>query len=85
MTHSKRHTIHACNQHLSWCNAHPPVKVIAPGDIVTFEEIDTVCGQLCSSLRVAGNSSFSLSAISRSKVGGTEPCLSNSAREIFSD
>lgn len=46
MTHSKRHTIHACNQHLSWCNAHPPVKVIAPGDIVTFEEIDTVCGQL---------------------------------------
>jgi acetamidase/formamidase len=44
--HSKCHTIHAAQQHFSWCNAHEPAQIVAPGDIVTFEEIDTACGQL---------------------------------------
>jgi acetamidase/formamidase len=46
MTHSKCHTIHASHQHLTWSRDHPPAQTVAPGDVVTFTEIDTVCGQL---------------------------------------
>jgi len=43
---SKCYTIHAAHQHLKWSNDHAPTQVVAPGDTVKFEEIDTVCGQL---------------------------------------
>ncbi|WP_330702911.1 acetamidase/formamidase family protein [Novosphingobium resinovorum] len=41
-----KHTIHSAQQHFMFCNAHAPAKTVAPGDIVQFEEIDTMCGQL---------------------------------------
>ena len=41
-----KHTIHGNQCHLSWSNAHAPVITIAPGDTVTFENIDATSGQL---------------------------------------
>jgi len=41
-----RHTIHSRHQHLTWDNATPPALTVAPGETVTFEEIDAVCGQI---------------------------------------
>ena len=43
---SKCHTIHATHQHLKWCNAHEPIRTVAPGDTLQFSEMDAVCGQL---------------------------------------
>lgn len=40
------HTIHAQHQHLTWDNAREPAVTVAPGETVTLEEIDAVCGQL---------------------------------------
>ncbi len=46
MSQAKGHTIHAHHQHMTWDNAREPALTIAPGETVTFEEIDAVCGQL---------------------------------------
>lgn len=41
------HTIHFHKNHtLTWDRAHPPACIIAPGDVVEFDEIDPVGGQL---------------------------------------
>jgi acetamidase/formamidase len=45
--HGTKHTIHdGHHRHMSWDNARPPAMTIAPGDIVTFDNIDATCGQL---------------------------------------
>ena len=41
-----KHTIHGQHQHMTWNNATPPVLTVAPGEVVVFEEIDAVCGQI---------------------------------------
>ena len=41
-----KHTIHSQHQHMTWDNATPPAITLAPGDVVTFDEIDAVCGQI---------------------------------------
>ena len=41
-----RHTIHHHDQHLKWDNAVEPAITIAPGDSVTFENLDATCGQI---------------------------------------
>ncbi|MBS0420005.1 MAG: acetamidase/formamidase family protein [Proteobacteria bacterium] len=43
---SKAHTIHREHQHLSWDNSREPALTVAPGDTVTFRDIDAMCGQL---------------------------------------
>ncbi|MBO9714597.1 acetamidase/formamidase family protein [Sphingomonas sp.] len=77
MTHAKCHTIHAAQQHLSFCNAHPPARTVAPGDVVTFEEIDTVCGQLSASSTVADIETLDFGnvnpAVGPIHVDGAEP------------
>jgi acetamidase/formamidase len=40
------HTIHSKQCYLAWNNAHEPRIKIAPGDTVTFENIDATSGQL---------------------------------------
>src|SRR5687767_3402306 len=45
--HARRHTIHFHSHHtLTWDRAHPPALTIAPGDVIEFDEIDPVSGQL---------------------------------------
>jgi acetamidase/formamidase len=44
--HSRNHTIHNHDQHLSWDNARKPAITIAPGDTVEFKDIDATCGQI---------------------------------------
>ncbi len=41
-----KHTIHGNQCHLSWDNSRTPAITIAPGDTVTFEDIDATSGQL---------------------------------------
>jgi acetamidase/formamidase len=41
-----QHTIHDCHQHLSWDKSREPALTIAPGETVTFENIDATCGQI---------------------------------------
>ena len=41
-----KHTIHGQHQHMTWDNATPPALTVAPGEVVVFEEIDAVCGQI---------------------------------------
>lgn len=41
-----KHTIHGHQCHLGWNNAREPAITIAPGDTVTFENIDATSGQL---------------------------------------
>ena len=41
-----KHTIHNEHLHLSWDNATPPAITVAPGDVVEFEEIDALMGQI---------------------------------------
>lgn len=45
---SKAHTIHAGHQHMTWDNSRAPAITVAPGDTVTFEDIDATSGQLTS-------------------------------------
>lgn len=77
MAHPNCHTIHAAQQHLTFSNAHPPAKTVAPGDIVTFEEIDTVCGQLSASSTAADIATLDFSnvnpAVGPIYVDGAEP------------
>lgn len=45
--HGHKHTIHDHqHRHLSWDNSRAPAMTIAPGDTVTFENIDATAGQL---------------------------------------
>ena len=41
-----KHTIHSRHQHLTWDKATPAALSVAPGETVTFEEIDAVMGQI---------------------------------------
>ncbi|MDP7343796.1 MAG: acetamidase/formamidase family protein, partial [Alphaproteobacteria bacterium] len=41
-----KHTIHSRHQHLTWDKATPAALTVAPGEKVTFEEIDAVMGQI---------------------------------------
>ena len=49
----KAHTIHREHQHLSWDNAREPALTVAPGDTVSFRDIDAMCGQLTPESTVA--------------------------------
>lgn len=77
MAHNNCHTIHASQQHLTFCRDHPPAKTVAPGDIVTFEEIDTMCGQLSTSSTAADIPTLDFSnvnpAVGPIYVDGAEP------------
>ena len=42
----KKHTIHNEHLHLSWDHATAPAITIAPGEIVEFDEIDALMGQI---------------------------------------
>ncbi len=42
----KAHTIHREHQHMSWDNSRAPALHVAPGDTVSFRDIDAMCGQL---------------------------------------
>jgi acetamidase/formamidase len=61
LSHAKAHTIHSHHQHLSWDNARPPALTIAPGDLVSFKDIDAMCGQIAanSTVDVLSNIDFS--------------------------
>ena len=56
-----KHTIHGQHQHMTWDNATPPALTVAPGEVVVFEEIDAVCGQITpdSGVEVITNLDFS--------------------------
>src|SRR5579862_4525084 len=41
-----QHTIHRHQQELAWDNSVAPALRIAPGDEVTFRDIDATCGQI---------------------------------------
>ena len=40
------HTIHRHHHHFGWDNANPPALVVAPGDTVEFETVDSSGAQL---------------------------------------
>jgi acetamidase/formamidase len=44
--HGNAHTIHRHQQHMSWDNSRSPAITVAPGDTITFKEIDAMCGQI---------------------------------------
>ena len=44
------HTIHRHHHHFGWDNANAPVLVVAPGDTVEFETVDSSGGQLSADL-----------------------------------
>ncbi len=58
----KNHTIHSQHQHMSWDHAREPATKVAPGDIITFENIDATSGQISadSDIQVISNLDFSL-------------------------
>jgi acetamidase/formamidase len=47
------HTLHAHQHHFGWNRANAPVRLIAPGDVVTFETVDSSGGQLNSGSKAA--------------------------------
>ncbi len=46
------HTIHNTHSHFGWDNSYPPVKTIAPGEVVEFEITDASGRQLSPSSTV---------------------------------
>ncbi len=50
MRHNHPHqpiaTIHGHQHHIGWNNAIPPIRRVAPGDILDFECLDPSCGQI---------------------------------------
>ncbi len=49
-----KHTIHKAHGHFGWDNSFPPVKTVAPGEVVEFETTDASGGQLMPSSSVEG-------------------------------
>jgi acetamidase/formamidase len=72
-----KHTIHSHQRHLSWNNARPPAITIAPGDSVTFENIDATSGQLTATSTVEDIRTLDFSLINPISgpvyVDGAEP------------
>jgi acetamidase/formamidase len=61
--HGKAHTIHSRQQHTSWDNARPPAVTIAPGDLVTFKDIDAMPGQIVATSTVDALSNIDFSRV----------------------
>jgi len=75
--HEKAHTIHRHHQYLNWDNARPPAITIAPGDLVTFKDIDAMCGQITATSTVEALSTLDFNRVNPIAgpvyVDGAEP------------
>ena len=53
MSIQPNYTIHSDNRHFGWDRSIPPVKTVAPGDIVEFDTVDASGGQISPDSTVA--------------------------------
>ena len=71
------HTIHAGHRHLAWDNSRTPAVTAAPGDVVTFQDIDATCGQLTADSTVEDIRSLDFSRVNPISgpvyIDGAEP------------
>ena len=61
MSIQPNYTIHSDNRHFGWDRSIPPVKIVAPGDIVEFDTVDASGGQISPDSTVADVSSLDFS------------------------
>ena len=70
-------TIHAGHQHMTWDNAREPAATVAPGETVTFAEVDAVCGQIAPDSGVEAIANLDFDRVNPIAgpiyVGGAEP------------
>ena len=77
MSIQPNHTIHSDNRHFGWDRSIPPVKTVAPGDIVEFDTVDASGGQITPDSTVADVSSLDFSKVNPVtgpvSIDGAEP------------
>ena len=77
MSIQPNHTIESDNRHFGWDRSIPPVKTVAPGDIVEFDTVDASGGQISPDSTVADVSSLDFSKVNPVtgpvSIDGAEP------------